>query len=205
MAKRQPISAVSPDASMSLMDAIRHRHAVRSFAHQAVDKSAINTLLEAAVRAPTAVHEEPWAFAIIQDKATLKRLSDKAKEGMNEMEQSLHVPGRHPSSHFVPPENIFYDAGSLIPIAFATCKPRQGCCLLRCDFCITLRSFFMSQTSPDSSAPQPRACGLRSGACTASPLRASYVRALRQSRPGLRRSSPARTRLYDADHGTESL
>ncbi len=115
MVKSQSNSTSSLE-SMSAMTAIRQRHAVRSFAHQVVDESTIHALLEAAVRAPTAVHEEPWAFAIIQDKVTLKRLSDRAKESMNEMERSLHVPGRHPSSRFVPPENIFYDAGTLIVI-----------------------------------------------------------------------------------------
>jgi hypothetical protein len=32
-----------------------------------------------AARAPTAVHEEPWAFVIVQDMAVLKSLSDRAK------------------------------------------------------------------------------------------------------------------------------
>ena len=39
----------------------------------------IRTLLDAAVWAPTAVHEEPWAFVVVQDIAVLKSLSDRAK------------------------------------------------------------------------------------------------------------------------------
>lgn len=103
-------------AIQSVSDAIRERRAIRSYTGQAVDKATIHALLEAAVHAPTAVHEEPWAFAVIQDKATLGRLSDEAKKGMIEMEHLLHVPGRHAVANFVPPKNIFYDAGTLIVI-----------------------------------------------------------------------------------------
>lgn len=110
-------TAIKVEPGIEVIDAIRQRHAVRSFTQQKIQESTVRALLDAAVRAPTAVHEEPWAFAIIQDKATLKRLSDTAKQHMNEMEQSLHVPGQQrPSSMFVVPENIFYDAGTLIVI-----------------------------------------------------------------------------------------
>ena len=36
-------------------------------------------LLDAAVHAPTAMHQEPWKFVVIQDRALLRRLSDRAK------------------------------------------------------------------------------------------------------------------------------
>ena len=116
MPKPQTIPAAKSNPSMGVMDAIRNRHAVRSYTDKPVDKASIRILLEAAVRAPTAVHEEPWAFAVIQDRAFLQRLSEKAKDSMGELAGSLHVPGRLPSSHFTPPENIFYNAGTLIVI-----------------------------------------------------------------------------------------
>jgi hypothetical protein len=115
MIKPDATSKSGHDTHVEVIETIRRRHAVRSFEQQKVEEAAIRTLLDAAVLAPTAVHEEPWAFAIIQDGATLRRLSDKAKEGMNETWHSLHVQG-HPPSNFVPPENIFYDAGTLIVI-----------------------------------------------------------------------------------------
>lgn len=113
MPKPQTTPAAKSNTSMGVLDAIRNRHAVRSYTDQPVNKASIRILLEAAVRAPTAVHEEPWAFAVIQDKAFLQRLSEKA---IGEFQRSLHSPGRHPSSHFTPPENIFYNAGTLIVI-----------------------------------------------------------------------------------------
>ena len=64
---------------MDVMDAIYNRHAVRDYLTKKVDESIINKLLDAAIQAPTALHEEPRAFVVIQNKKTLDRLSDSAK------------------------------------------------------------------------------------------------------------------------------
>jgi len=44
-----------------------------------VEETVLRELLDAAVQAPSAMHLEPWAFAVVQDKAVLKRYSDRAK------------------------------------------------------------------------------------------------------------------------------
>ena len=106
----------APAPVINVMDAIYQRRSVRIYKRQPLNGEDIKVLLDAAVQAPTAVHEEPWAFAVIEDKDLLKRLSDDAKKTMNEVEHSLHVPGRHMSSHFRPPEDIFYGAAALIVI-----------------------------------------------------------------------------------------
>lgn len=83
MATTPQQSTVMPDdfreSRMSVFEAILARRSVRSYAAHDLHRSTIKTLLEAAVRAPTAVHEEPGTFVVIQDKAALKRLSDHAK------------------------------------------------------------------------------------------------------------------------------
>lgn len=58
----QPISV----NSINVVDAIYNRRAVRDYLPQKVDKETINSLLDAAVHAPTALHEEPWMFFIMQ-------------------------------------------------------------------------------------------------------------------------------------------
>ena len=61
------------------MDVIYQRRSVRAYAEKHPDEDLIRELLDAAVHAPTAMHLEPWAFAIVQDKAVLKRYSERAK------------------------------------------------------------------------------------------------------------------------------
>lgn len=103
---------------MSAMDAIYHRRSVRDYAPQKIGEDMIRTLLDAAVHAPTAVHEEPWAFAVIQDKNILNCLSDSVKELLTRGTDPIHPPGgSHTSDRFTAPEfNAFFNAGTLIVI-----------------------------------------------------------------------------------------
>jgi nitroreductase len=104
---------------MTLQDALYSRKSVRSYRAETLDKKTVEQLLDAAIHAPTAVHEEPWQFVIIQDRALLKRLSDRAKElvvdeaNKNPSVQGKHLLGVVSDTNF----NIFYDAGTLIAIA----------------------------------------------------------------------------------------
>lgn len=113
-----PQKTNKPAVSMSVMDAIYHRRAVRDYTPQKIDKSIIRTLLDAAVHAPTAVHEEPWAFAVVQDKNLLNRLSDRVKELLTQGSDPIHPPtGSDMHARFTAPEfNAFYNAGTLIVI-----------------------------------------------------------------------------------------
>jgi nitroreductase len=105
---RSPISA---------LDAIRQRRAVRAYTGAALDASRVGELLDAAVQAPTAMHLEPWAFVVIQDRALLKRLSDRAKSMLLDQPPPAGHPGaRHLEMLRDPAFNIFYDAGTLIVI-----------------------------------------------------------------------------------------
>jgi len=105
-------------ADISAMDAIYHRRSVRNYAPEEIGRDIIQALLDAAVHAPTAVHEEPWAFVVIQDKTILKRLSDSAKKLLASGADNIHpLRGGHISDRFTNPEfNAFYNAGTLIVI-----------------------------------------------------------------------------------------
>ena len=104
--------------NMSIMDAIYNRSSVRSYSAKVLDQTTIRILLAAAVRAPTAVHLEPWVFAILQDTSALKRLSDRAKPLFLEEVQRAHLDrGGHALDIFASPDfNMFYNAGTLIII-----------------------------------------------------------------------------------------
>jgi len=103
--------------NMSLMDAIYKRCSVRSYSPERLDQTTIRSLLAAAVRAPTAVHLEPWVFAILQDTSVLKCLSDRAKPLFLEEVQRAHLDRGHALDIFASPDfNMFYNAGTLIII-----------------------------------------------------------------------------------------
>jgi nitroreductase len=115
MLKLETAPAAALNGAMSVMDAIYKRRSVRSFASQDVTPDAVLKLLDAAVHAPTAVHEEPWGFVVVQDRALLKRLSQRAKELLPKLEGRVHL--RDGSSHhFAPPDDVFHGAGTLIVI-----------------------------------------------------------------------------------------
>ena len=115
MASANPIEG-SPRAQVpDVFEAIARRRATRAFTGERVGKDVIRSLLAAAVRAPTAMHEEPWGFVVVQDRSLLKRLSDDAKEALHDGgEHALR--GLHMLSGLIAPENIFYDGGTLIVI-----------------------------------------------------------------------------------------
>ena len=107
-----------PEGKMSVMDAIHERRSVRSYSPERLGRATIRTLLDAAVWAPTAVHEEPWAFVIAQDMVTLKSLSDRAKTIFAADARRTHP---DQAGHLLeildqPDFNIFYNAGTLIII-----------------------------------------------------------------------------------------
>jgi nitroreductase len=98
---------------MTVFEAILARRSVRNYTTQTVSLDIIHILLEAAVHAPTALHQEPWAFAIIRDRSRLKVISDRAKPLFIEDLQKMG----HVTDHFSKPDfDIFYEANTLILI-----------------------------------------------------------------------------------------
>lgn len=101
-----------------IFKAIHARHSVRAYAPTPLDSATVKTLLDAAVHAPTAMHEEPWAFVVVQDPALLQRLSDLAKPLFVEEVRHRNAHGTsHSFEHFTRPDfNIFHGANTLIII-----------------------------------------------------------------------------------------
>jgi len=101
---------------MNVIEAIMSRRAVRSYSSRAVDEATVRALLHAAVHAPTARNEQPWIFAVVQDKAKLERWSGRAKAML--LDQASQDPKTHQYRPMLadPSFNIFYDAGTLVVI-----------------------------------------------------------------------------------------
>lgn len=104
-------------APVAALDAIYDRHSVRDFAADHIDPATINQLLSAAVHAPTAMHQEPWSFVVIQDAALMKRISDESKEIFaSDLERTGAAHGVFSDALKNPDFNLFYNASTLIVI-----------------------------------------------------------------------------------------
>ncbi len=61
---------------MNVSEAIRYKRAVRQFAPQPLPEKAVQAILNAGRRSQSSKNTQPWHFIAIQDKATLKALSE---------------------------------------------------------------------------------------------------------------------------------
>lgn len=64
---------------MEAMEAIRGRRAIRSFGAQPVAKETLETLIEAAICAPSGLNRQPWSFAVIEGRERLADLEHEAR------------------------------------------------------------------------------------------------------------------------------
>ncbi|MGL5742942.1 MAG: nitroreductase family protein [Legionella sp.] len=108
---------------MDVMDALYNRRAVRDYLPKKVDHEIIHQLLNAAVHAPSALHEESRGFVVIQNKSLLDRISESAKLlTLNDKKKSIDLQEQHILQIVQQKEfNVFYNAQTLIVI-YSTVK-----------------------------------------------------------------------------------
>jgi len=107
---------------MDLREAIYTRRAVREFTAEPVDERTLRLLIDAAIQAPSAVNQQPWAFCVVRDQAVLADISNKAKAHM------LRTSPAALSHHFQellsnPNFHIFYHAPALVLISSVAESP----------------------------------------------------------------------------------
>jgi nitroreductase len=108
---------------ITIMEAIYSRISVRDFTDEIVDSELLTTLFNAAVQAPTAMHEEPCVFSVIQDSGLLHRISQDAKQHILSKKTEQNLFSRHALELVRNPEfNIFYNSTTLALI----CSKLQG-------------------------------------------------------------------------------
>jgi nitroreductase len=99
---------------MDLMDAIYSRRSVRFYTDQPVEKPVVEALLQAAVQAPSALNQQPWAFAVIQDRKLLAQYSNRVKAHVLKTLKQQSPLYNHREELANPEYNVFYGAGTLI-------------------------------------------------------------------------------------------
>jgi nitroreductase len=67
---------------MDLKDAIYSRRSVREFTAEPVNETTIRELIDAAIQAPSAVNQQPYAFCVVRDQNVLATISQEAKAHM---------------------------------------------------------------------------------------------------------------------------
>ncbi len=99
-----------------VIEALKSRRAIRAYEDKAVPESAIQTLLEAATYAPSAINVQPWKFTIVTNKEEMKRISDIAKRELIQTLPDVADEGleRFKSSLKNPQYNMFYGAPLLV-------------------------------------------------------------------------------------------
>ena len=113
---RDTVTSILSHPSVNIMDAIHQRRSVRNYTRQAIDTASIDTLLKAAVLAPTAMYQEPWSFVVIQDKDVLDRLAESCVEQVRDAARhgDTATVQHKPHVAYAPEFHASHGAGTLI-------------------------------------------------------------------------------------------
>ena len=68
---------------VDILSLIRARRSIRRFESRPIDPSLVDTLLEAAIWAPSAHNRQPWRFVVIADEAQRRLLADRMAEQLS--------------------------------------------------------------------------------------------------------------------------
>ena len=102
---------------MDMIDAIRHRRSTRDYAPTALSREVLESLVDAAIQAPSAMNEQPWNFAIIRNHTLLDLISRESKAHMLAASKSLPDADRYRALLSGEDFHIFYHAPALVVIS----------------------------------------------------------------------------------------
>jgi nitroreductase len=116
---------------MDVLTAIFERRAIRDFADRPIERSAIERVIDAAIRAPSAMNRQPWAFFVMEGRGRLARISAAAKRYLMETLQAGSPLAHYRDRLADPAFNIFYNAPQLIVVCARSAEPQtqEDCCL----------------------------------------------------------------------------
>jgi len=118
-------------ATPGVIDAIYTRRAMRAYTSAPIDRSVIESLIDAAIQAPSYTDNEPWSFAVVHGTDVLRGLSDEVKAAALALAPEHAMPERLRHELADPAFSVFHDAAALIVVCATS--PRQqdaeDCCL----------------------------------------------------------------------------
>jgi nitroreductase len=114
---------------VELIEVIHKRRSVRDYMDIAIDPSTIQSLVDAAIQAPSAMNRQPWEFCVFLDRKRIDDLSRRVKEwlrdNMKEVPSALHRMLSDPE--FAPLHHA--PALLLVVSKFADNQAVEDCCL----------------------------------------------------------------------------
>jgi nitroreductase len=124
----QPAAAIP---ALSVLDAIYSRHVARSFSPESIDHAVIDKLLEAAIQAPSAMNQQPWAFAVVEGRERIRAHSKSVREYLLAQMATDSPLQKYRSMLEDTDFNVFYDAPVLILILGSRSgfNSNEDCCL----------------------------------------------------------------------------
>lgn len=114
---------------MEFSEVVRGRRAVRSYRSMAVEPKLIQSLIDLAVQAPSAMNLQPWTFTVIAGAARIEEYATHAKQYFLAHED---VPNTMRARLEAPNYNIFHGAPVLVLVVATsdTEQAREDCCLV---------------------------------------------------------------------------
>jgi len=118
LALLRPASAKAAERCLDAL--IRRRHMIRRFRPDPVSDATVRRLIEAATRAPSAGHTEPWTFIVVRDAETRRRLGRAALGQMFAAEAPVAIIACADASRSRPRYGSRGDRYALIDASFAS-------------------------------------------------------------------------------------
>ena len=127
-----------------IINAIHMRRSTRSFTEQQVEDEKLETLLDAAIWAPSGSNNQSWLFTAIQNKDILLELNELVREGFQSWIPDDDYPAKHSAKASSQKEdyNFYYHAPTLI---IASNKPYYGNAMADC--ALALENIFLAAQS----------------------------------------------------------
>jgi nitroreductase len=120
-----------PQMEVGITDAIFHRRAIRRYSARELERETVRKLLVAAVQAPSAMNQQPWAFGVFHGHHRLRNYSERAKQFLVATYPTMFELHSRSELYEAESYDIFHGADTLIVIYAARGRlhPNEDCCL----------------------------------------------------------------------------
>lgn len=127
---------------MELITVLTNRRAVRDYRDTPLDRGVIERLIEAAVLAPSAVNQQPWAFAVLTDRARIDGYAERAAQWLLAHPEESGLGNAAAELLEKPGFSMFYHAPAVIIVMARTGNQQaaEDCCLAAENLMLAARS-----------------------------------------------------------------